>query len=243
VSFYRRIAEVYNEIFPLNPGQVRFTNASFVLSQQEALLDIGCGTGLLSQALSATFKEVVGIDLDEAMLAQARAMADPTDRVSYLHLNMLDINKHFNPESFDGLVCFGNTLVHLPSLSHISEFFKKAYGLLNSKGKLLMQIINYDRILDQNIKSLPTLENDQMQFIRNYHYLEDQHLIEFETILTIKKSKQMLRNKIHLLPVRQTEIDIRLKDAGFKRVKYYGNFNEDPFSAQSIPLVIKAAKV
>ncbi len=241
MGFYRSIAEVYNKIFPLNPGQVAFTNRAFSQTGDLSLLDIGCGTGSLSLALSTTFKKVVGIDLDEAMLEKAGIDANEKTNLEFFTLDMLEIDSHFYPETFDGILCYGNTLVHLSSLEQISLFFKKCQGLLNPHGKLLIQIINYDRILDQRINSLPTLENNDIQFIRNYNYNADKHLIDFETILTIKKKNQVIMNSVPLFPVRKSEIEAAFLDAGFSKLNFFGNFKGEALAADSIPMVIEAS--
>ena len=242
MSFYDSISEPYNQIFPLNPGQLAFVNRILPQARDLSVLDVGCGTGLLSQALAASFKKVVGIDLDEAMLAQARKNADPSANLSYFRLDMLEMDKQFPPGSFDCLICFGNTLVHLPSQERVSVFFRKSMDLLRPKGKILLQVIHYDRILDQHIKALPTIENSNIQFIRNYNYLEKEHLIEFETRLTIKETGQVLANKVLLYPLRQSEIESGLKKAGFNNIHFYGNFEGDPLTSASIPLVVEANK-
>ena len=241
MGFYRSIAEVYNKIFPLNPGQVAFTNRSYSQTGDLSLLDIGCGTGSLSLALSTTFKKVVGIDLDEAMLEKARQVANEKTNLEFFLLDMLEIDSHFYSETFDGIVCYGNTLVHLSSLEQISFFFKKCLRLLTPHGKLLIQIINYDRILDQKINSLPTLENNDIQFIRNYHYNAGMHLIDFETILTIKATNQIIRNRVPLFPVRKSEIEAALLDVGFNKLKFFGNFKGEAPGSDSIPMVIEAS--
>jgi SAM-dependent methyltransferase len=41
------------------------------------LLDVGCGPGVVALALAPSFAEVVGLDPEEAMLAEARAAAEP----------------------------------------------------------------------------------------------------------------------------------------------------------------------
>ena len=241
MGFYRSIAEVYNKIFPLNPGQVAFTNRAFLQTGDVNLLDIGCGTGSLSLALSATFKTVVGIDLDEAMLEKARITGEDTDNLEFLRLDMLEIDPHFYPEKFDGIICYGNTLVHLSSLEQISLFLKKCLRLLTPGGKMLIQIINYDRILDQRINALPTVETNDIQYIRNYHYNADMHLIDFETILTIKEKNQIIMNRVPLFPVRKSEIEAALLDAGFSNLNFFGNLKGEPLGSDSIPMVIEAS--
>jgi cyclopropane fatty-acyl-phospholipid synthase-like methyltransferase len=241
MEFYKSIAEVYNKIFPLNPGQVNFTNRAFSQTGDLNLLDIGCGTGSLTLALSATFKKVVGIDLNEAMLEKARRMANEKTNLEFILLDMLEIDRHFYPQTFDGIVCYGNTLVHLSSLDQISFFFKKCQRLLTPGGKLLIQIINYDRILDKRINSLPTLENNDIQFIRDYYYNAGKHLIDFETILTIKDTNQVIINRVPLFPVRKSEIETALLDAGFSKLNFFGNFKGEALGTDSIPMVIEAS--
>ncbi len=241
MGFYKSIAEVYNKIFPLNPGQVAFANRAFLQTGDVNLLDIGCGTGSLSLALSATFKTVVGIDLDEAMLEKARIAGEDTDNLEFLRLDMLEIDPHFHPEKFNGIVCFGNTLVHLSSLEQISLFFKKCHHLLTPGGKLLIQIINYDRILNQKINCLPTLETDDIQFIINYHYNSGKHHIDFETVLTIKATNQLIRNNVPLFPVRKSEIEAALLETGFSKIDFFGSFKRDALRPDSIAMIFEAS--
>ena len=135
MGFYKSIAEVYTQIFPLNPGQISFTNRAFTQTRNLSLLDIGCGTGSLSLALANQFKKVVGIDLDKAMLEIAKKAGIKSSNVEFLPLDMLELDSHFREDSFDGIVCYGNTLVHLASLEQISRFFKTCKSLLKPAGK------------------------------------------------------------------------------------------------------------
>ncbi len=206
-----------------------------------SILDVGCGTGELSMELANSFNHVIGIDLDEAMLAKARADASKRDNIEFLHMNMLDIHSRFSPRVFDAILCFGNTLVHLENIDTISDFFKQSRSLLRKEGKLMLQIINYDRILDLGIKFLPTIETRDIMFVRNYKYLKDSHLIEFETILTVKSTNQMIKNHIHLYPLRKCELESLLDQTGFRTLDFYGNFDRDPLKTESIPMLIEAS--
>lgn len=249
MSFYTSISEYYRKIFPLNPAQTRFVMDRFPNASNLSLLDIGCGTGDLCLALSSSFRLVTGIDLDEEMLEIAQSDKKKAENVDFRHLNMLEMDLTFGPESFDAILCFGNTLVHLANLEEIARFLEHAKHLLRPGGKLLMQVINYDRILDLNINSLPTLETDEIRFVRNYHYRDenqqndgdrfDPHQIEFETILTVKSTDQVIRNQIPLIPVRKAALENRLLQVGFTNLHFFGNFKGDPFAEESIPMVLE----
>ena len=249
MSFYTSISEHYREIFPLNPAQPKFVIDHIPNASNLSLLDIGCGTGDLCLALSNSFRVVTGIDLDEEMLEIAQSAKGKAENVDFHHLNMVEIGSFFAPKTYDAILCFGNTLVHLANLEEITRFLGLAKSLLRPGGKLLMQIINYDRILNLNIKSLPTLDADDIRFVRNYHYRNenqqddrdsvDPHQIEFETILTVKSTGQVIRNQIPLFPIRKIALENRLLQAGFTNLHFFGNFKGDPFAEDSIPMVLE----
>ncbi len=240
MNFYKSIADYYEQIFPLNKTQVEFVKGSFPEPEKLSLLDIGCGTGSLSIELSKIFNEVIAIDLDTSMIDKALEKEYP--KVDFRVMNMLDIEQGFGQQSFDSVICFGNTLVHLESLKSILDFFFQTKKILRENGKLLFQIINYDNIIDIGISGLPTIENEAIKFVRNYTYYPAKNSIAFETILTIKKSKQQIKNTIQLYPLRKAEIEELLRQAGFSDWKFYGNFMRDALTEKSIPLVVEADK-
>jgi hypothetical protein len=67
---------------------------------------------------------------------------------------MLSIGKTFAGRCCDGILCFGNTLVHLPDEAAIASFLWQSHQLVNPSGKLLIQILNYEYILDNKITAL-----------------------------------------------------------------------------------------
>jgi len=238
MGFYKSIAEHYDQIFPFNKAQLNFVLQSLKNPKGLSVLDIGCGTGNLSFELSKHFKKVIAIDLDEAMLEKARQKS--TDRIQFLSKDMLIIEKEFGQNTFDAVICFGNTLVHLDGPESILDFFIQSRKILKNNGKLLLQTINYDRIIEQEIKGLPTIENDKIMFVRNYRLHTDQKTINFETILTVKDSGQQIINAIRLYPLRNVELINLLMQAGFKDIFFYKNFNRDVITGESIPLVVEA---
>ena len=107
--------------------------------------------------------------------------------------------------------------------------------------KFLFQIINYDRIIERNIKGLPNIENDSVKFVREYS-VNEQGLIEFKTDLLIKSTGKEIKNNVLLFPIKKQEIEVILKNAGFKNWKFYGNFKKEKWSLESIPLIVETTK-
>lgn len=241
MAFYESIAYYYDHIFPLNPAQVDFVLNSLEDVQNTRLIDVGCGTGNLCMALAPHVNEVIGIDSDQKMLEKAIAkLAYDQPNPGFQKGGMLNLNTYAEWKGVDAVTCFGNTLVHLASEDEIFDFLQQVKQILNPGGKMMLQIINYDRIFDQSIDHLPTIENDEIKFVRNYHFTDTENSLDFETILTIKKSEKAIRNTISLFPIRKKRLKKLILDTGFCDIICYGNFKKEAYSPESIPLIIEA---
>ena len=240
MQFYQRISELYDSIFPLNMAQVAYVKKGMEGQKIDSILDVGCGTGNLAMELAKLSTKTTAIDLDESMLEKARKKSQGIDNIEFQKLDMLALNQHFEPRSFDAVICFGNTLVHLDSEASILNFLKQTKKVLKDSGKLLVQIINYDRVIDNDIDFLPTIENDKLRFKRNYHLNTESERLDFETILTIKETGQEIRNNIELTPIRKAKLEEYLFLAGFETVNFFGNFKKEKLTKQSIPMVFEA---
>ena len=102
----------------------------------ERMLDIGCGNGAFTRALSAQFKEVYGVDVQEPYLAQFReaVKADLRFRVA----NMSASAMTFPDCHFDSIVTI-ETLEHVPELNAAAA---EIVRVLRSKGELLITVPN-----------------------------------------------------------------------------------------------------
>lgn len=240
--FYTSIAPYYQHIFPFNPAQIEFLK--HVLPYNGArVLDVGCATGELAFALSHFGFPTWAFDYDGQMVQMAQRNKSEDDMFPvFEQLNMRLMGDHFPESYFDSVICFGNTLVHLLSKEDVQTFIDASFKVLASEGKLAIQILNYDYILDQQIKSLPLIDNEEVRFDRNYEFSDDSELINFNTKLTIKSTGQELKNTTQLLPIRKTELQEYLQKAGFTQVDFFGNFKADPLTGTNLPLIVTAIK-
>ena len=236
MEFYSSIVDYYDYIFPFNTN-----HKDFVLNEitdiTDSLLDIGCGTGTLTYEISKKVNNIKALDYDKNMVKKAKLKYPNLD---FRYGNMLNINSEFKQNNFDIIYSFGNTLVHLNSLEEVKEFLEKAFNLLNNKGKVLIQILNYDYILSHNIKELPLVDNEKIKFIRNYQIKNN--LVEFKTNLTIKDEAVILHNIINLLPILKFDIEIISKQIGFANIEFYSDFMKNDYNEKSLYLVFKLEK-
>ena len=229
-QFYNQIAEKYDFIFPLSPAHQAFFASEL---RGKTLLDVGAATGNLTAYLSSQGYEVTAIDLSERLIAKAAEKG-----ITVQQLNMLAIDEL---PTFDNIVCIGNTLPHLDSKASVQLFLQKTYGQLTQEGKLVLQLVNFEKYFAQRqgdyLGSLPLIANDKVKFER-FYYLNVEGKIRFKTILD-----DTIENEELLQPIFADELIQWLTQIGFQAINLYGNFKKDSFDPNaSMALIIVAEK-
>ena len=229
-EFYNQIAEKYDFIFPLSPAHQTFFASEL---KGKTVLDVGAATGNLTAYLSSQGYEVTAIDLSERLIAKAAEKG-----ITVQQLNMLNID---TLPAFDNIVCIGNTLPHLDSKASVQLFLQKAYKQLTQGGKLVLQLVNFEKYFAQQqgdyLGNLPLIANDKVKFER-FYYLNKEGKIRFKTILD-----DTIENEELLQPIFADELTQWLTQIGFQAINLYGNFKKDPFDPNaSMALIIVAEK-
>ncbi len=204
------------------------------------LLDIGCATGELAFQLAAEETKVIGIDLNEDLLNQAIQRRGTVSNPEFQPGNMLELKNDFKADQFDAVLCFGNTLVHLETKEMVTQMLKGVTQVLKPGGKFLLQILNYDYILDEQVSELPLIETENIKFVRRYLFDKNSPIIRFYTELHLKKENQTVVNETALLALKSNELVELLQNAGFQDIELFSNFKQDVFGGKHIPLVISA---
>ena len=240
--FYSSISRYYQHIFPANPEQIRFL--SRVLPYNGAkVLDVGCATGDLSFALTRFGFPIWAFDSDAEMIEISKNVKQEDTMFPVFELlDMRLLDYHYPKSFFDTIICFGNTLVHLLTDDDIRKFIQAAYNVLSQEGKLTIQILNYQHILDNQIKSLPLIDNEHISFERTYIFKEGANLIDFKTKLTIKSTGQKIDNSVKLYAIRKNKLQELLEEAGFGALEFFGSFKADPLNETSLPLIVTCQK-
>ena len=241
-NFYTSIAKYYQHIFPFNPSHVDFLRN--VLPYNGAkVLDVGCAIGDLSFALTHFGFPTWAFDFDAQMIEIAQnAKQEDSMFPVFEQLDMRLIDERYPEAYFNTIICFGNTLVHLLTDEDILKFVRAAHRVLAPEGKLAIQILNYQYILDDQIKTLPLIDNKHICFERNYEFNKGSELINFNTKLTEKSSGQEIDNSVKLYAIRKNKLQELLEEAGFGSFEFYGNFNAEPLTKTSLPLILTCQK-
>ena len=128
----------FKPLHQINPLRVGFIKERASLSGKK-VLDVGCGGGILSEALSKLGADVTGIDASENTIGVAKSHSKLIDgKVKYIQ-NTIEEFVSSNPdESFDVITCL-EMLEHVPSPG---EIIKICSGLLKQNGDIFFSTIN-----------------------------------------------------------------------------------------------------
>ncbi|KAL3905351.1 MAG: hypothetical protein SGILL_009712 [Bacillariaceae sp.] len=109
----------------------------FKSSKSLSILDIGCGSGELARELARqpNVASVVGMDLDQKMIAQAQTESESLDNISF-HVG--DIRNFKSPEQFD--VVFSNAALHWIPRKDMDRAVESIAASLRNGGQLVFEM-------------------------------------------------------------------------------------------------------
>lgn len=234
MSFYAEFAEHYEAIFPFTETVYALLRG-YILPEHRRCLDIGCGTGHYCGRLAVDGFDAVGIDLDAAMIAQARRHYP---QAAFHVLNMLDIitllARDHNPalpqhdsSLFDAAFCIGNTAAHLTQ-AQFAQFLDSVKRVLKPGAPWILQVMNWDYVLERDALTFPVIETSQgLSFHREYQNISAVQ-VTFQTRLQ-SGSNVIFEDETPLYPLRSADITRSHQERGFTSVAHLGGYAGAPF--------------
>lgn len=159
----------FKPLHDINPLRLKFINDRAELKGKR-VLDIGCGGGILTEAMAALGADVTGIDLGEAPLAVAKLHLKESGRkVDYRRISAEELARE-QPGAYDVVTCL-EMLEHVPapasSVAACASLVKPGgqvfFSTINRNPKaFLFAIVGAEYIL----KLLPRGTHEYLKFIR-----------------------------------------------------------------------------
>jgi SAM-dependent methyltransferase len=200
------------------------------------VLDLGCGTGEHARFLVAQGFEVVGVDASPAMLAKAQEEPVPPG-LRFVQGRLEEIDLLIEGE-FGAALCLGNTLPHLLAERDLAAMAAGLRRRLLPGAALLLQSLNYHRIVSRNERYLPLNlrqeEDGETVFLRLMTPRQDGTVLFYPTTLRLRPGHEppielVASRQVELRGWRRQEIEAILDTAGFHQCEALGSFTGEPF--------------
>lgn len=242
--FYNELAENYNSMISFEEALPRRIEllSKFVLPEYGTAADLGCGSGIDSITLSKAGLRVVAFDPSEEMinLARSKSIEHNAKNIKFSHYKIHRIPKEYY-NRFDLMTSLGNTLSNIPE-SELTQTLLTMYRLLRKNGSVVIQMINYGKLIEEEERILRINQIDSQTFIRFYDFLERKinfNILSFETDNPSKR-KLITTEVFHY---KAESLLKQLASVGFSDVAAYGDLHQTPFKeAESHDLVLLARK-
>lgn len=223
MSMYSTFAQWYDRIFPFSPGVYAFLT-HHLGDRGGPVLDLGCGTGDYCAAFTRDGVRAVGVDLDAAMISQARTRAPETE---FHVLDMADFARLEGPWST--IYSIGNTAAHLPR----DRFWKCAEDVaarILPGGIWIVQVMNWDYVLGLPAFAFPAKVMDGAVFHRAYENITPQGLT-FHTGLDIE-GRRVFDDQVRLYPLTSAEMIAGHEERGFRLVEHVSDYAGSGFDPE-----------
>lgn len=243
MAFYTDLCSAYDALFPVSEAQAALFDKILSSGTVRRVADAGCGSGAQLFRFASAGVECAGFDPDPGLveLARKKLASFPFTRIEVG--GFADTKRMVHPP-VDLLLCLGNSLVHVPQ-EEAGRFLRDAADVLTDGGRVLLQILNYERLLLHGVTTLPlmTAREGTIEFRRSYRW-EGPRAVRFRTSLRISEGGEprIFRNDIPLYPLYPDELWEMLSRAGFSDIRFSGDFSGTGFAPESEALVCLAKK-
>lgn len=211
------------------------------------VIDAGCGSGHQVAALCKAGYRVVGVDLNEEMLAVARAVAS-AEGVSpkFVHAAYAELVSRVGG-GFDAVYCLANSLAASGSRDAVREAVGEFGKCLRAGGRMFVQVLNFPPMR----REVPCVKGPRVTKVGGVEYISVRNFA-FEPDAALVSNITMWNDggwKCHaqgrkLYPVTLEELRGFCGESSLRIDHVWGGYGKEPFDAErSVDLIIAATRV
>ena len=194
------------------------------------VFDACLGDGADSIYLIKEGFEVVSNDLDKLFIEKAKKHAEKAGvNLNITEFNWLELNKKLEKESFDAVLCLGNSLTYLFKREEQLKAIGNFYRLLRKGSILIIDERNYQQLLD---KRKEIVEEGKFPYSGKYVYCGDKvhgKPVEIsEGKIKMQYTDERTGKKEHLIlyPFKRNELLHLLEKAGLKKIEKFSDYQK-----------------
>ncbi len=203
--------------------------------QDGLVADLGCGTGNMTELLSAAGYDMIGIDNAEEMLEIAmEKKADSGKDILYLLQDMREFELY---GTVGAIVSICDSINYITEEEDLLEVFRLVNNYLDPKGIFIFDFnteYKYKYVLgDQTIAE----DREDCSFIWDNYYYEDEKMNEYELSLFIREGDEGLYRKYQETHFQKAydlkTIQSLIKSSGLEYITAYDAFTKDAPNEES----------
>ncbi|HXK58938.1 MAG TPA: class I SAM-dependent methyltransferase [Acidobacteriota bacterium] len=207
-----------------------------------SVLDAACGTGLHAVVLAQLGLKTTGADPARAMLDEAhRHAVEASVDVTFLESDFKSLPSRL-ADRFEAVLVLGNSLPHVLQQEELHASLEGLAGVLKKGGILVLQLLNYDRILKTKERIVGITRDQNKYFVRFYDFLDG--VVQFN-ILTFSTDEKGISHRLTstlLKPYRLTDLEQALSAVKLGNIETFGNMNFSPYDPASSPNLVVVAR-
>lgn len=191
------------------------------------VLDVALGDGVDTIHLLQKGFEVLSNEIDDAFRQKATENAKKSGfEIKPTNLNWMNLSEDYSENSFDAIICLGNSLTCLFGRENQVQALKQFYSILKLGGALLIDERNYQRILDNKEAAL----KGELHSFGKYLYTGTNNVkanfisIIDNGILIQYVHKNGKKAYYFIQPFKKGELMGLLKEAGFTKIEQYSDY-------------------
>ena len=193
------------------------------------VLDLGCGTGNMTELLAEAGYDMIGVDNAEEMLEIAmEKKAESGHDILYLLQDMREFELYGTVRA---IVSICDSVNYITEDEELLEVFRLANNYLDPKGVFIFDfntVYKYSEVLgNQTIAE----DREECSFIWDNYYYEDEQINEYELSLFIREEERGLYRKYqetHFQRAYDLEtIQSLIKESGLEYITAYDAFTKD----------------
>ena len=235
-SFYDLLAPDYDAmtgVDPLRNADRPFYRTLVEETHIRTAVDAGCGTGSHALLLASLGVHVTAVDISEEMLVRTSAHArDAGLEIRTLRSDFAHLRDQVDAP-VDAVFCVGNALANVSSSKELIDSLAGFFRVLRPGGMVFIQVVNFDRILQDRNRVQSVKEAGNQIFVRFYDFVSD--IIVFN-ILRLTRTAEGMRHDLRslpMLPMTEMTTANALAAAGFARVEACGSVRFEPHMVSS----------
>ncbi len=214
------------------------------------VLDAATGTGMHAIALAQLGYSSSGADLSPGMIDKARQNAASAHvQVRFEVAGFGNLARAFGRQSFDAVLCLGNSLPHLLSLAELETALSDFAACLRPGGSLLVQNRNFDHLMRSHARWMEPQaysEAGSEWIFQRFYDFEAGGLLGFNMVILKRVEQGDWSQKIlssRLRPLLRDELVTSLSKAGFVNLDAFGNMSGVSFDPETSPNLVLLSRL